>query len=101
VDILKSGGEKLSALEIEELFRTHPDVADIAVVGVQDAHWGERVCAAVLARPGATLDPAALRRWAAERLSPWKVPRELRVVPELPRNALGKVVKPEVRRLFS
>jgi malonyl-CoA/methylmalonyl-CoA synthetase len=101
VDILKSGGEKLSALEIEELFRTHPEVADIAVVGVPDAHWGERVCAAILARPDATPDPAALRKWAAERLSPWKVPRELRVVEELPRNALGKVVKPEVRRLFS
>jgi malonyl-CoA/methylmalonyl-CoA synthetase len=101
VDILKSGGEKLSALEIEELFRTHPEVADVAVVGVPDPHWGERVCAAILARPDATPDPAALRKWAAERLSPWKVPRELRVVEELPRNALGKVVKPEVRRLFS
>jgi malonyl-CoA/methylmalonyl-CoA synthetase len=100
VDILKSGGEKLSALEIEEMFRTHPDVADIAVVGVPDEKWGERVCAAILARPDTAPDPAALRKWASERLAPWKVPREVRVVDELPRNALGKVVKPEVRRIF-
>lgn len=100
VDILKSGGEKISALEIEEMLRTHPDVADCAVVGVPDAEWGERVCAAVIPARGRAPEPADLRAWAAERLSPWKVPREFRVVDALPANALGKVVKPEVRRLF-
>jgi malonyl-CoA/methylmalonyl-CoA synthetase len=100
VDILKSGGEKISAIEIEEMLRSHPDVADCAVVGVPDAEWGERVCAAVIAARGRTLEPRALRAWAAERLSPWKVPREIRVVESLPANALGKVVKPDVRRWF-
>ncbi|MSR36262.1 MAG: long-chain fatty acid--CoA ligase [Gemmatimonadetes bacterium] len=100
VDILKSGGEKISAIEIEEMLRAHPDLADCAVVGIPDAEWGERVCAAVVAAPGRALDPAALRAWAAERLSPWKVPREIRVVDALPVNALGKVVKPELRRVF-
>ena len=100
VDILKSGGEKLSALEIEEVLRTHPEVVDCAVVGVADSDWGERVCAAVMARPNRSPEPSALRAWAAERLSPWKVPREVLLVAELPRNALGKVVKTEVRVLF-
>src|SRR5690606_7539826 len=57
VDILKSGGEKLSALEIEEMLRTHPEIADCAVVGVPDPQWGERVCAAILARAGAAPEP--------------------------------------------
>lgn len=100
VDILKTGGEKVSALEIEEALRAHDAVSDCAVVGVTDATWGDRVCAAVVAVPGTSLDADALRKWLGQRLSPWKVPREVRVVPELPRNALGKVVKPEVRKIF-
>ena len=100
VDILKSGGEKVSALEIEETLRDHPDVADCAVVGVPDPEWGERVCAAVVAASGRSPDPATLRVWAAKRLSPWKIPREVRLVDALPTNALGKVVKSEVQRLF-
>ena len=100
VDILKSGGEKLSALEVEETLRTHPEIAECAVVGVPDEQWGDRVCAAVVAGPGYAPEPSALRAWAGERLSPWKVPREIRVVAELPRNALGKVVKPKLRGLF-
>jgi malonyl-CoA/methylmalonyl-CoA synthetase len=101
VDILKSGGEKLSAIEIEEMLRTHPGVADCAVVGIPDAEWGERVCAVVIPARGHTLEPTELRAWAAERLAPWKVPREVRVLDALPTNALGKVVKPDVRRLFA
>ncbi|MBX6365924.1 MAG: acyl-CoA synthetase, partial [Gemmatimonadetes bacterium] len=101
VDILKTGGEKVSALEIEAVLRGHPLVADCAVVGVPDAEWGERVCAAVVAPPGSA-GPASdeLRAWARERLAPWKVPKEVRVVAELPRNAMGKVTKPAVRELF-
>jgi malonyl-CoA/methylmalonyl-CoA synthetase len=100
VDILKSGGEKVSALEIEETLRAHPDMADCAVVGVPDPDWGDRVCAAVVPARGRTLEPAALRLWAGERLAPWKVPREFRVLEALPVNALGKVLKPEVKQLF-
>jgi len=102
VDILKTGGEKVSALEIEDVLRSHPGVADCAVVGVPDARWGERVCAAVVAGRGARPpDPEALRTFARERLAPYKVPREVRVVAELPLNAMGKVVKPAVRELFA
>lgn len=100
VDILKTGGEKVSALEIEDELRSHPAVADCAVVGVPDPDWGERVCAAVVARAGAAPAPEELRSFVKERLAPYKVPKEVRVVPELPRNAMGKVTKPDVKKLF-
>lgn len=101
VDILKTGGYKVSALEIEEVLRTHPSIVECAVVGADDPDWGERVCAALVLLPGRVLEITDLRAWAGERLAPYKVPREIRPVPELPRNAMGKVTKPEVKRLFS
>ena len=100
VDIIKSGGEKVSALEIEEAYRTHPAVADLAVVGIADDEWGERVCAAVVLAPGAKEDGDALRAWGKQRLAPAKVPVRYLLVDELPRNTLGKVVKPKVASLF-
>lgn len=100
VDILKTGGEKVSALEIEDVLRSHPGVADCAVVGVEDPDWGERVCAAVVAAAEAAPDPDELRVFAKERLAPYKVPKDVRVVADLPRNALGKVTKPAVKELF-
>ncbi|MGH7700865.1 MAG: acyl-CoA synthetase [Gemmatimonadales bacterium] len=99
VDIIKTGGYKVSALEIEEVLRTHPAVAECAVVGVPDEEWGERVCAAVELRVG-DLTLAQLQGWARERLAPYKVPRALVCVTALPRNAMGKVVKPDVIALF-
>ncbi|MEI7893081.1 MAG: acyl-CoA synthetase [Myxococcales bacterium] len=102
VDILKSGGYKLSALEIEEVLREHEDVAEVAVVGVADEAWGDRVVACVVARAGATLDEEGLRTFAKTRLAVYKVPRNVVWFDELPRNALGKVLKPELlRRLRS
>lgn len=100
VDIIKTGGFKVSALEIEEELRTHAAIAECAVVGVPDAEWGERVSAAVELTPGGELSLAALQAWSKERLAPYKVPRALRIVAALPRNAMGKVLKKEVVRLF-
>jgi malonyl-CoA/methylmalonyl-CoA synthetase len=100
VDIIKTGGYKVSALEVEEVLRAHPAIADCAVVGVEDPEWGERVCAAVEQRGDEQLTLAALQVWARERLAPYKVPRALRRVAALPRNAMGKVTKPEVAKLF-
>jgi len=100
VDILKTGGFKVSALEIEDVLRRHPAVADCAVVGVDDPEWGQRVCAAIEARPGVELDEAGLSAWVAGQLAPYKRPRRIRSVHALPRNAMGKVVKPDVARLF-
>lgn len=95
VDILKSGGYKLSALEIEEALREHPAVAEVAVVGVPDETWGDRVVACVV--PRGELDADALRAFAKERLAPYKVPKEVRLFAELPRNPIGKVQKPLLR----
>jgi malonyl-CoA/methylmalonyl-CoA synthetase len=103
IDILKSGGEKISALEIEDVLRSHAGIADCAVVGVADAEWGERVCAAVVPRPDTDhgeLSEAELRTFVKSRLAPYKVPKHFLLVPDLPRNAMGKVTKPAVRELF-
>jgi malonyl-CoA/methylmalonyl-CoA synthetase len=102
VDILKSGGEKLSALEIEEVLREHPAIFDVAVVGVPDEVWGDAAVAVVVPRAGladAVAEPL-LRAWAKDRLAPYKVPKRVVVTDDLPRNPLGKVVKSElIRRL--
>jgi malonyl-CoA/methylmalonyl-CoA synthetase len=100
VDIIKTGGYKVSALEIEEVLRTHPAIQECAVVGVPDPEWGERVCAALVLRAGRDLTLESLRDWAKERLAVYKVPTRLLCVAELPRNAMGKVTKPEVVRVF-
>jgi malonyl-CoA/methylmalonyl-CoA synthetase len=98
VDILKSGGYKLSALEIENALREHAAILDCAVVGVPDIDLGERIAAAVIMRDDTS--PEALRAWLRERIAPYKVPSTIQRVDELPRNAMGKVMKPAVRSLF-
>jgi len=100
VDIIKTGGFKVSALEIEEVLRTHPAITECAVVGIADDEWGERISIAVELRDGALLGLEELKGWARERLAPYKVPRALACVVALPRNAMGKVMKPDVARLF-
>lgn len=100
VDIIKSGGYKLSALEIEDVLRHHPAVRECAVVGVADTTWGEAVAVAAEIVEGSNLELDELRAWAAEKVSNYKLPKILKVVPELPRNAMGKVTKPAVRALF-
>jgi malonyl-CoA/methylmalonyl-CoA synthetase len=100
VDIIKTGGYKVSALEIEETLRLHPAIAECAVVGVRDEEWGERVSVAVELRAGAALPLDDLQRWAKNRLAPYKIPRALQAVSALPRNTMGKVVKPQVAEFF-
>lgn len=101
VDIIKTGGYKVSALEIEEVLREHPSIREVAVVGLPDPEWGERIAAALVLGTGPELALEGLRRWAGDRLAPYKLPTRLLVLKELPRNAMGKVTKPEVVRLFS
>ncbi len=100
IDILKTGGHKVSALEIEEMLREHPAIAECAVVGVTDAEWGERIGAAVVMRDGGVLEMEELRAWAKERLAMHKVPSRLLLLEALPRNAMGKVTKPAIRGMF-
>ena len=100
VDIIKSGGYKLSALEIEDTLRNHPAIREVAVVGMEDELWGESVAAAVVLADGAALDLPTLRDWAGDHLSKYKVPKKLAVLTDFPRNAMGKVKKPAVKDLF-
>ena len=100
VDIIKTGGFKVSALEIEEELRGHPAIAECAVVGIDDPDWGERISVAVELRAGASLNLEELQRWSKQRLAPYKVPKALVCVAALPRNPMGKVMKPEVTKLF-
>ena len=101
VDIIKSGGEKVSALEIEEMYRTHPAIADCAVVGLDDDDWGQRVAIAwIPADVAPDVGAEELRAWGRGRLAPAKVPFDYLRVNELPHNPMGKVVKAEVTTLF-
>ena len=97
VAIIKTGGEKVSALEIEEVLRTHPAIRQCAVVGVEDDEWGERVAACLVVDQELTLEE--LRDWAKQQLAVYKVPSLLLLVDELPSNAMGKVQKPAIKKL--
>jgi malonyl-CoA/methylmalonyl-CoA synthetase len=100
VDIIKSGGYKLSAIEIEGALLEHPAIAECAVVGVPDDTWGEAVAVALVPRAGANIDLRTLREWCRDRISAYKIPRRLLAVAGLPRNAMGKCNKAEVVSLF-
>ncbi len=103
VDIIKSGGFKVAAREIEDVLRRHPRVKDAAVIGLPDRVWGQRIAAALVLVEGA--DPAAtceeVAAFAAAHLADYKKPREVRALPDLPRNALGKVQKHLLASHFS
>ncbi|MDB5240185.1 MAG: long-chain fatty acid--CoA ligase [Spirosoma sp.] len=98
IDIIKSGGYKLSALEIEEVLRTHPAIDDCGVIALPDEEWGETVGAVLVATQ--PIDLTELNRWIRTQLPPYKVPRQYRLVHELPRNAMGKVTKNDLKQLF-
>ena len=98
IDIIKSGGYKLSALEIEATLLEHPSVSEVAVIGVPDDEWGEIVAAAIVL--DTPTEEAALIAFSREKMSGYKVPRKWVVTDALPRNALGKVTKPALRTWF-
>lgn len=97
IDIIKSGGYKLSALEIEAVLLEHPAVAEAAVIGAPDPVWGEIVTAFVVARDGTSPGTDALQAFARERLAVYKIPRVVNFVSALPRNAMGKIQKQRLR----
>jgi len=90
-DLIITGGENVSPAEVEAVLRTHPDVADVAVIGTPHPRWGEQVTAVVVRRDGAALDPGVLGAFAGERLAGFKRPRRIEFVAALPRNAYNKV----------
>jgi len=92
-DMIITGGVNVYPREIEDVLLQHPDVQDVAVVGRPSEEWGEVVTAFIVLAPGATFDPEALERHCRQTLAGFKIPRRWHVIPELPRNAAGKVVK--------
>lgn len=98
VDIIKSGGYKISALEIEEVLRQYPGIKDCSVVGLPNDEWGELVAAAIVTQ--GVVDEKALNTWMREQMPAYKTPRKYLVVSELPRNAMGKVTKKDVVNLI-
>ena len=100
VDIIKSGGYKISALEIEEVLREHPLVEQCAVVGVADPRWGERVGAALVLGEDSSIELEELRGWASSRLARYKLPTRLLLLSSLPRNSMGKVTKNRIKQFF-
>ena len=97
VDLIKTGGYRVGAGEVEAELLAHPDVVEVAVVGEPDEDLGQRIVAYVVAREGAVIDGPALSDWIAGRLSVHKRPRWVHVRASLPRNHMGKVIKPDLR----
>jgi malonyl-CoA/methylmalonyl-CoA synthetase len=100
-DLIITGGLNVYPVEVEAVLDDLPGVLETAVIGVPDADFGEAVVAVVVPQPGASLDPVALRSAAREHLAGFKVPKQVHVVEALPRNAMGKVEKATLRRMFT
>jgi acyl-CoA synthetase (AMP-forming)/AMP-acid ligase II len=96
-DMIISGGENVYSIEVENVVARHPAVAQVAVIGVPDDTWGERVHAVVTVAPGATLDLAELRAFCQREIAGYKAPRSLEVVDGFPMSAAGKVLKRTLR----
>jgi malonyl-CoA/methylmalonyl-CoA synthetase len=93
-ELIISGGYNVYPREVEEVLGAHPDVREVAVVGRSSERWGEEVTAVVVAER--SVDGERLREFAAEQLAPYKVPKRIEFADELPRNAMGKVVRGEL-----
>uniref|UniRef100_A0AAX7V6T5 Acyl-CoA synthetase family member 3 n=1 Tax=Astatotilapia calliptera TaxID=8154 RepID=A0AAX7V6T5_ASTCA len=98
VDIIKSGGYKISALDVERHLLAHPDIMDVAVIGAPDATWGQKVTAVVQLKRGKSMTLPELKTWAREHMAPYTIPTGLVVVEEMPRNQMGKVNKKDLLR---
>ena len=99
-DMVITGGENVYPAEVESVLYDHPAIAEIAVIGLPDQQWGEAVVAIAALKPGATLDLETLRAFGTDRLARFKLPRQLEIVPALPRNPAGKVLKFELRARY-
>jgi long-chain acyl-CoA synthetase len=98
-DMIITGGENVYPREVEEVLFTREEVEECAVIGLPDPEWGERVTAFIIPRPGKVFDKNALHRYLKSRLSSFKVPKEYRVVTDLPKSPAGKILKRELRKV--
>jgi len=99
-DVIISGGENVSSIEVEDALFQHPDVTEVAVIGVPDDKWGESVTALVVLRPGATVTEADLIAFAKGRLAGYKCPKSVEIRTELARTATGKLQKFKLRQPY-
>ena len=100
-DLIISGGENVYPAEVENAIYGHPDVAEVAVIGVPDAKWGESVKAIVVAKPGTNPEAAGIIAWTRTRIAAYKTPKSVEFVAALPRNASGKILRRELREHHS
>lgn len=100
-DVIKSGGEWISSVDLENALMSHPDVAEAAVVAVPDTKWGERPLATVVLKEDATADYAALRDFLATRVAKWQLPERWAIVPAVPKTSVGKFDKKVLRRQYA
>ncbi len=98
--IIITGGENVSAKEVETIINRLDNVVESAVVGIPDPKWGEKVVAAVVTEAGSDLDPDTIKAFCKEHLHDWKCPKEIIFVEEIARNTMGKVLKDKVKRIF-
>lgn len=99
-DMIISGGENVYPAEVESAIYGHPAIAEVAVIGVPSAKWGEEVKACVVAKPGHVVEEADVIAWARERIAAFKAPKSVDVIPVMPRNASGKILRRELRAPF-
>jgi fatty-acyl-CoA synthase len=96
-DMIITGGENVYPAEVESAIYGHPDVLEVAVIGIPDDQWGEAVKAVCAPKPDMTIDPESIISWARERIAGFKVPKSVDIVPALPRNASGKILRKDLR----
>ncbi len=99
-DMILSGGENVASKEVEEVLYTHPAIADVAVIGLPDQKWGERVHAVIVLKAGQSLDEKGVTEFCKEKMAGYKRPRSMEFVTELPRNPSGKIMKKELRAKY-
>lgn len=100
-DVIKSGGEWISSVDLENALMGHPDVIEAAVVGVPDDKWQERPLATVVLRPEATAGPEDLRAYLAERMARWQLPERWSIITEVPKTSVGKFDKKQIRKSYA
>ena len=100
-DVIKSGGEWISSMELENILMAHPAVAEAAVFGVTDDKWGERPLAAVVRAEGSTVTVHELRAFLAERVPRWQLPERWSFIAEIPKTSVGKFAKTRMRDAYA
>src|SRR5690606_30229146 len=100
-DIIISGGENISATEIENCLEQHPAISEVAVIGCPHPEWGEAVVACIVSNIGVEIEPTELERFAAERLARFKLPKAIEFLLQLPRTSNGKISKSALREMFA